>query len=88
MDNFFLIKFTKCNFVQLLSCQIHYKTLHNKYNNISNKQNGCTPCAMSNVMMTIYTTCNNAKLMHFCNKCHPNKNKPQNATYVVYQTPS
>jgi len=77
-----------CEVVKLINKKKHYKTLYNKYNNTSEKQMGCTPYAMANVMMATYTTCNNGKLMYLCNKCHSNQKKPWNATYVVYQAPS
>ncbi len=64
-----------CEVVKLINKKKHYKTLHNKYNNTSKKQNGCTPYVMANVMMATYTTCNIGKLVCLCNKCHSNQKK-------------
>jgi hypothetical protein len=77
-----------CGTVKLIYKRKHYKTLVNKYEDVHNQHNTYTPYAIANVIMANYTTSYDKQIMHICIKCHSNLNKPQNATYVVYQPPS
>jgi hypothetical protein len=77
-----------CGIVKLTNKKINYKTLVNKYKDVHNQHNTYTPYAIANVIMANYTTSDDKKIMHICIKCHSNLNKPQNATYLMYQPPS
>ena len=77
-----------CGVTKMEKRKQQYRLAHNSYNDATMPTQGSTPYGATNAYLVDFTTNTSGDKMIICTQCHSNKNKPPNAPYVVYNSPT